>query len=211
MARDLRVKASVRAPPPTEQRNLCAGTAYDATAYAAPPHVSSDEEWVDSAAGTCSNASSQSKQGRSGELDHPRSVQDESGNGQGLQRFEFESWEDLDSYLAEYTKRTYQSFRVRINNTVATRNNKTRSTGSKKPLLPDEWENYGKTFICTHSGTYKSRGKGKKKRLQSRAMECDAQINACVQVDDDTVPTFILRVTSARLVLNHPVNKHTYS
>ncbi|KAG3193391.1 hypothetical protein PC128_g10178 [Phytophthora cactorum] len=115
MARNLRLKTSVRAPPPTEQRNLCAGTADDATAYAAPLHVSSDEEWVDSAAGTCSNASSQPKQGRSGELDHPRSVQDESGNGQGLQvlappleRFEFESWEDLDGNVAEYTKRTYQ-------------------------------------------------------------------------------------------------------
>ncbi|KAG3065713.1 hypothetical protein PC121_g11226 [Phytophthora cactorum] len=157
MARNLRLKTSVRAPPPTEQRNLCAGTADDATAYAAPLHVSSDEEWVDSAAGTCSNASSQPKQGRSGELDHPRSVQDESGNGQGLQvlappleRFEFESWEDLDGNVAEYTKRTYQSFRIRTNNTVTTRNNKTCSTGSKKPLLLDEWENYGKTFICTH-------------------------------------------------------------
>ncbi|KAG6954202.1 hypothetical protein JG688_00012479 [Phytophthora aleatoria] len=113
MARDLRVKAAVRVPPPTERRNLCAGTADDTTAYAAPPHVSSDEEWVDSATETCSNASSQSKQGRSGELDHPQSVQDESGYNQGLQvlappleRFEFESWEDLDGYLADYTKGT---------------------------------------------------------------------------------------------------------
>ncbi|KAG2881131.1 hypothetical protein PC128_g26303 [Phytophthora cactorum] len=66
-------------------------------------------------------------------------------------------------YLAEYMKDTYQSFRVRTNNTVTSRNNKIRSSGSKQPLLPAEWENYGKTFICTHSGKYKSRGKGKRK------------------------------------------------
>ncbi|KAG6944884.1 hypothetical protein JG688_00016860 [Phytophthora aleatoria] len=28
-----------------------------------------------------------------------------------------------------------------------------------KPLLPVEWENYGKTYICTHSGKYKPPGK----------------------------------------------------
>ncbi|KAF1786293.1 hypothetical protein GQ600_20230 [Phytophthora cactorum] len=73
-----------------------------------------------------------------------------------LKRSEFESWEDLDMYLAEYVP------------------------GSKQLLMPAEWENYGKTFICTHSGKYKPRGKGKRKRLQSRAMECGTQ--ACYLV-----------------------------
>ncbi|KAG1697264.1 hypothetical protein DVH05_028615 [Phytophthora capsici] len=76
------------------------------------------------------------------------------------------------------------NYRVRANNTVASRNNKIYSSGSKKPLLPFVWENYAKTFICTDSGEHKPRGKGKRKRLQSRAMECGAQTNACVRVID---------------------------
>ncbi|ETN08659.1 hypothetical protein PPTG_22939 [Phytophthora nicotianae INRA-310] len=210
--RNLRVKA-VEMPPDVPARD----TADDSDYLLSPPPVSSEEEWVDSATETASNTSSQSKQGRSEGLTHPRSVQDE-GRDEGeievfappLQRSEFESWEDLESYLSEYMKQTYQSFRVRTNNTVAARNNKIRSTGSKRPLLPVEWENYGKTFICTHSGRYKPRGKGKRKRQQSRAIECGAQINACVQVQDKSIPTFVLRVTSARLVHNHPLNKRTF-
>ncbi|KAI9991482.1 hypothetical protein PInf_019168 [Phytophthora infestans] len=218
MSRELRVKAVPRPPLPTQRRNLCLGAADDATTYASSPCVLSHEEWVDSASKTCSDVSSQSKQGRSGRMVHPRRVQVEPEDGQGievlvppLERLEFQSWEDLEGYLADYTRGTYQSFRIRTKNTVVARNAKLRSSGSKKPLLPDEWKNYGKTYICTHSGTYKSRGKGKRKRLQPRAMECEAQINACVQVDDAKVPTFILRITLARLVHNHPVNKHIYS
>ncbi|ETI55939.1 hypothetical protein F443_01430 [Phytophthora nicotianae P1569] len=187
--RNLRVKA-VEMPPDVPARD----TADDSDYLLSPPPVSSEEEWVDSATETASNTSSQSKQSRSEGLTHPRSVQDE-GRDEGeievfappLQRSEFESWEDLESYLSEYMKQTYQSFR-----------------------LPVEWENYGKTFICTHSGRYKPRGKGKRKRQQSRAIECGAQINACVQVQDKSIPTFVLRVTSARLVHNHPLNKRTF-
>ncbi|ETK70833.1 hypothetical protein L915_21839 [Phytophthora nicotianae] len=136
-------------------------------------------------------------------MDHPRRLQDDNEDAQGLGRVE--------SYLAEFTKGIHQSFRIRTKNTVKSRNAKIRSTGSKGPLLPDEWVNYGKTYICTPSGTYKSRGKGKWKRLQSRAMECEAQINTCVQANDAKVPTFILRITSVRLVHNHPLNKLTYN
>ncbi|KAG2778516.1 hypothetical protein PC129_g23388 [Phytophthora cactorum] len=161
------VKALVRPPRQHESSGRS-----DASEYAASA-VSSDEEWVDSSAevsSTTSSGTSQSKQGRSEGYDHPRSVQGDEQDGEQLevaaprlQRSEFESWEDLAMYLAEYMKDTYQSFRVRTNNTVTSRNNKIRSSGSKQPLLPAEWENYGKTFICTHSGKYKSRGKGKRK------------------------------------------------
>ncbi|ETL42023.1 hypothetical protein L916_07093, partial [Phytophthora nicotianae] len=42
-------------------------------------------------------------------------------------------------------------------------------------------------------------------------MECEAQINDCVQVDDDKVPTFILHITFALLVHNHSLDKRTYN
>ncbi|KAG3008492.1 hypothetical protein PC116_g13767 [Phytophthora cactorum] len=215
MPHDLRVKALVR---PPRQHESSAGS--DASEYAASA-VSSDEEWMDSSAevsSTTSSGTSQSKQDRSEGFDHPRNVQGDEQDGKQLevaaprlQHSEFESWEDLDMYLAEYMKDTYQSFRVRANNTVTSRNNKIRSSGFNQTLLPAERENYGKTFICTHSGKYKPRGKGKRKRLQSRAMECGAQINACVHVEDESVPTFVLRIATARLVHNHHLNKHTFN
>ncbi|ETO84668.1 hypothetical protein F444_01443, partial [Phytophthora nicotianae P1976] len=108
--RNLRVKA-VEMPPDVPARD----TADDSDYLLSPPPVSSEEEWVDSATETASNTSRQSKQGRSEGLTHPRSVQDE-GRDEGeievfappLQRSEFESWEDLESYLSEYMKQTYQ-------------------------------------------------------------------------------------------------------
>ncbi|ETI36516.1 hypothetical protein F443_17383, partial [Phytophthora nicotianae P1569] len=188
MVLDLRVKAYVWAPTPAQRRNLCLGKADDSsTGSEAPSH-------------------------------HSRRIGGRSRAPSAwplLDQCEFESWEDLERYLGEYSKRTYQSslqiFRVKTNNTITTRNNKIWSSGSKHPLLPNEWKNYGKTFTCTHGGTYKSRGKGKRKRIQSRTMECEAQINDCVQVDDDKVPTFILHITFALLVHNHSLDKRTYN
>ncbi|KAI9980283.1 hypothetical protein PInf_026464 [Phytophthora infestans] len=145
MPEDRRVKTAVRRP---QRRKLCVETDADADAdeaSAASTGALSDEEWVDSATDTGSNTSGQSKQGRWG-MDHPRRLQDDNEDAQGLEvlvapleRFEFDSWEDLESYLA--------GFRIRTKNTVTARNAKIRSTGSKKPLLPDEWVNYGKTYI----------------------------------------------------------------
>ncbi|ETM45638.1 hypothetical protein L914_09361, partial [Phytophthora nicotianae] len=50
-----------------------------------------------------------------GGMDHPRRLQDDNEDAQGLEvlvapleRFEFDSWEDIKSYLAEYTKGTHQ-------------------------------------------------------------------------------------------------------
>ncbi|KAG4052221.1 hypothetical protein PC123_g12580 [Phytophthora cactorum] len=112
MPHDLRVKALVR---PPRQHESSGGS--DASEYAASA-VSSDEEWMDSSAevsSTTSSGTSQSKQDRSEGFDHPRNVQGDEQDGKQLevaaprlQHSEFESWEDLDMYLAEYMKDTYQ-------------------------------------------------------------------------------------------------------
>ncbi|GMF23144.1 unnamed protein product [Phytophthora fragariaefolia] len=116
------------------------------------PGVSSEKEWMASASETSSTSTStsQSKQGRSEGLAHPRSAGGEAGEGQdvevlapALERGVFTSWEDLETCLAEYSRRTYQ-------------------------------------------------------------------INACVQVQDASVPTFVLRVTTARLAHYHSLNKHSF-
>ncbi|ETO60800.1 hypothetical protein F444_21046 [Phytophthora nicotianae P1976] len=91
------------------------------------------------------------------------------------EKTEFDSWGALDAYLKAYSAETYQSFRVRTNNKVTTRKKKIQDCGSTKPLVPEEWVYYSKTFVCTHAGKYKPRGKGKRKRQESRALDCDVQ------------------------------------
>ncbi|KAG3128017.1 hypothetical protein PI124_g21796 [Phytophthora idaei] len=211
---DLRVTALVR---PPRQHESSGGS--DASEYAASA-VSSDEEWVDSSAevsSTTRSGTSQSNQGRSEGFDHPRSVQGDEQDGEQLevaaprlQRSEFQFWEDLVMYLAEYMKDTYQLSRPYQQHCHFQK--------QQDPLVRFQAASVAcrvgelrQNVICTHSGKYKPRGKGKRKRLQSRAMECGAQINACVQVEDESVPTFVLRITTARLVHNHHVNKRTFN
>ncbi|EEY62489.1 uncharacterized protein PITG_14956 [Phytophthora infestans T30-4] len=182
MAPDLRVKAAVR--PPRH-----GGGASDSE-----EGVDSDEERFDSSAESSGTGSSTSKQRRSDVSDSLQTIQ---------------SGEQPVVIAPSLEKK---DFRVRTNNKVVTRNKKIRDSGSTKPLVPDGWTHYSKTFVCTHAGKYKPRGQGKRKRQESRALECDAQINACVQVTDSAaaVPTFVLRITVARLEHNHPLSRHTF-
>ncbi|KAG6968649.1 hypothetical protein JG687_00003661 [Phytophthora cactorum] len=59
--------------------------------------------------------------------------------------------------------------------------------------IPDEWQVYAKTIICTHGGKHRYRGKGKRPRQEVRPMGCTTQINAGVQVTIDS-----LRKTGAK-------------
>ncbi|KAE9279230.1 hypothetical protein PF001_g24811 [Phytophthora fragariae] len=156
MPYDLRVKAAVG---PTR-----------AEVYA----TSSDaaEEWVESSDDTSNNTSRQasmSKQRRASRSSSSAvSLQGDSEGSESvvavpppLQRTQFSSLGELQEYLVDYEKATYQL----------------------SSLVPDEW--------------------GKRKRQQSRLLGCEAQINACVQVVDDSVPTFAVRITTVRLEHNH--------
>ncbi|KAG2774498.1 hypothetical protein Pcac1_g14929 [Phytophthora cactorum] len=52
---------------------------------------------------------------------------------------------------------------------------------------------------------------GKRKRQRSRALTCEAQINACVQVVNPVGPKFALKVTFVRLEHNHSLSKYTFT
>eukprot|EP00644_Phytophthora_capsici_P011792 jgi/Phyca11/106318/e_gw1.12.264.1 len=218
MAPNLRVKALVRLP----RQAVGESDTGDA--------VDSDEEWVDSSSeslGTRSSTdtgSSASKQRRSNASDTIQAthrVEQTMQIAPPPERTAIESWDALDAYLKTYSAASYQCFRVRTNNKVATRNKKIQESGSTKPLVPEEWVHYSKTFVCTHAGNasiflpapkYKPRGQGKRKRQESRALECNVQINACVQVTDSAAPdpTFAVGITAARLEHNHPLSRHTF-
>ncbi|OWZ16828.1 hypothetical protein PHMEG_0009328 [Phytophthora megakarya] len=146
--------------------------------------VSSDEEWVaeSSAEESSSASSSTSKKSRSVPA-RPYSVRGPVTENQfstiapPLKQTEFDSWEELESYLKEYTHGTYQLSSTHEQQGVSTKQqNHGDEVKSKQPKVPDAWVYYGKTFVCTHAGRYKSRGKGERKRQQSRMIECNAQV-----------------------------------
>ncbi|KAG1691745.1 hypothetical protein DVH05_026119 [Phytophthora capsici] len=116
-------------------------------------------------------------------MGHPRRLQGDNEDVKGLEalvvpleRFEFDSWEDLESYLAEYAKGGTPELPYPHEEHSDCTQCQDSLNGVKNWFVPDEWVNYGKTYTCTHSGMYKSRGKGERMCLQSCAMECEAQI-----------------------------------
>ncbi|ETI36169.1 hypothetical protein F441_17524 [Phytophthora nicotianae CJ01A1] len=74
-------------------------------------------------------------------------------------------------------------FRLRTNKKVGERNAIIQHTGSDSTPIQETWVWYAKTLVCTHAGKYKSRGKGKRARQESRSIECPAQKTAtCITV-----------------------------
>jgi hypothetical protein len=70
--------------------------------------------------------------------------------------------------------------------------------------VPEEWIHYSKTFVCTHAGKYKPRGQGKRKRQESRALECDVQV--CVVLSWAplrSVPSRWVRLVYSRVLVGH--------
>ncbi|OWZ09703.1 hypothetical protein PHMEG_00017553 [Phytophthora megakarya] len=81
--------------------------------------------------------------------------------------------------------------------------------------FPIEWIVYNKTVVCSRSGKYKPRGKGKRTRQKVRAMQCGAQmllINVCVRVINESLddPIFSLCVAVTKPQHNHALNRQNY-
>ncbi|KAG6948040.1 hypothetical protein JG688_00015273, partial [Phytophthora aleatoria] len=91
-------------------------------------------------------------------------------------------------------KETFQVLRTRSTKSVVERNKQIKNVqNSSSEHIPDEWQVYAKTIICTHGGKHRYRGKGKRPQQEVRPMGCTTQINAGVQVTIDS-----LRKTGAK-------------
>ncbi|EGZ20235.1 hypothetical protein PHYSODRAFT_488737, partial [Phytophthora sojae] len=121
----------------------------------------------------------------------------------------FSSWKAFDVYFSSYEAKTCQMFRIRSNKTVKARNKIITQENSTASLIPEAWEYYAKTFECTHAGTYKGRGQGKRPCQQARSLNCKAQINLCVRRPrgQDTIQLY---VTKQNVVHNHPLLRETF-
>ncbi|CAI5745743.1 unnamed protein product [Peronospora destructor] len=148
--------------------------------------------------------------------------------GAQLDRRVFKSWDEFETYIDSYARRSYQIFRKRTSTSVKLRNRRVAerlSLRSKKTselleeehtrienarLIPERYNNYSLTLVCTHSGAFVSRGTGRRSRQDVRATRCNVQINACLKLTDPVANCYQVHVTRALLTHNHRVDKETF-
>ncbi|CAI5724815.1 hypothetical protein KXD40_003450 [Peronospora effusa] len=148
--------------------------------------------------------------------------------GAPLDRRVFNSWDEFETYMNSYARRSYQIFRKRTSTSVKLRNRRVAKrllSRSKKTsqvleeehtrvenpqLIPERYNNYSLTLVCTHSGAFVSRGTGRRSRQDVRATRCNVQINACLKLTDPVANRYQVHVTRALLTHNHRVDKETF-
>jgi hypothetical protein len=76
-------------------------------------------------------------------------------------------------------------------------------------LLPESWEIYSKTYLCTHGMPFEAKGTGKRSHTKIRATGCCARVNARVKVRRGGGAGVHL-VVNATGSHNHALNPHTW-
>ncbi|KAF4319278.1 hypothetical protein BBO99_00006610 [Phytophthora kernoviae] len=115
-----------------------------------------------------------------------------------LERRVFDTWKEFHQFMEMYARRTFQLFRKRTSTSVKLRN---RRMGERAKAL---------TLVCTHSGSFVSRGTGRRSRQDVRATRCNVQVNACLKLVDPRCNRYQVTVTRALLTHNHRVDEETY-
>ncbi|KAE9289619.1 hypothetical protein PF008_g25838 [Phytophthora fragariae] len=111
------------------------------------------------------------------------------------------SWKSFYEAFDEFQEATYQRFPSRTSTSIKSRNkqisaakkvvkkkqskSKTRKVRANRQstggtLLPESWEKYSRTFVCTHGIPYEGRGEGLRQHDDVRFVACTARINARV-------------------------------
>ncbi|EGZ21883.1 hypothetical protein PHYSODRAFT_489477 [Phytophthora sojae] len=139
------------------------------------------------------------------------------------------SWKSFYEAFDEFQEATYQRFPSRTSTSIKSRNKqiaaaqkevkkkqskpKTRkvrahrqSTGGT--LLPESWEKYSRTFVCTHGIPYESRGEGLRQHDAVRFVACTARINARVCSRPSGVGFHI--VVNATVTHSHCLTEHQW-
>lgn len=134
----------------------------------------------------------------------------------------FDSWEAFHAALAAYGERTHQLYSVRSATPAARRNQllaKKRPAGDaaqqggksqdrpEEQLIPERFHHYVKTITCTHGGKPRHRSTGARPNHHHRAIQCPAQINACVKRD---AAGWRVHVTNQHAWHNHEVSAALY-
>ncbi|KAE9030270.1 hypothetical protein PF011_g684 [Phytophthora fragariae] len=201
-------------PRAAQKRRLVAGSAIEADAS----DSSLDEEWQPPPGPSDTSADDECQQPP--RLSAAESAEATSTTSDGAQQIHvacppaqtkvFSSWQALETYLATYTAQTFQVFRRRSNTSVKERNARIDEKGSTATQIPDSWEQYSKTFVCTYHGKYTSQASGKRPRQESRKRGCGAKISACVQKVKGDSNAVEINMTRWCLEHNHRLAEFDY-
>ncbi|CAH0477789.1 unnamed protein product [Peronospora belbahrii] len=150
----------------------------------------------------------------------------------------YSSWEEFHTYLDAYSAATFQLYRVRTTYSVRSRNVRLRQLAASRGLLvregdkdntrdpaeseqegvhglsrahlvPERYEWYSKTFLCTHGWKRRSRGSGQRVSHNVRAAECPAKVCATLQRTDGSSKWNVV-VTKHLAEHNHELSEAIY-
>ncbi|KAG6594095.1 Transcription factor IIB [Phytophthora cinnamomi] len=125
----------------------------------------------------------------------------------------YPNWEVFHKYLDAYSAATFQLYRVRTTYSVRSRNLRLRQLAASRGLVvrevPEEYEWYSKTFLCTHGWKRRSRGSGQRVSHNVRATECPAKVCATLQRTDGA-NTWSVVVTKHLVEHNHELSETLY-
>ncbi|ETL38820.1 hypothetical protein L917_09585 [Phytophthora nicotianae] len=145
----------------------------------------------------------------------------------------YPTWEVFHKYLDAYSAATFQLYRVRTTYSVRSRNTRLRQLAasrgltvreggndaeteqegangmSRAHLVPEQYEWYSKTFLCTHGWKRRSRGSGQRVSHNVRATECPAKVCATLQRTDGSNNWSVV-VTKHLTEHNHELSEALY-
>ncbi|ETK72804.1 hypothetical protein F441_20650 [Phytophthora nicotianae CJ01A1] len=130
----------------------------------------------------------------------------------------YKSWHRFHKAFDIFQFDSFQRFTNRTTTSVATRNkqivslSRARKRAGKQSrkevtLIPEEWQMYSKTMVCTHGQPYEPKGKGKRRHNNIRDTKCKARVN--VRVTVTVSGSWYLRVNGSG-EHNHALTKHSY-
>lgn len=134
-----------------------------------------------------------------------------------------DSWDAFQDHLALYTAATYQLYRIRTTSSVSSRNARiyqqaASRAGSADPatsqllaqLVPDSYQWYSKTFVCTHGWKERRRGKGQRVSHSLRSTGCPVKVCVTLQRDVRDLNSWHVVVTKHILEHNHEISPEIF-
>lgn len=134
-----------------------------------------------------------------------------------------DSWDAFQDHLAAYTAATYQLYRIRTTSSVSSRNARiyqqaASRAGSADPatsqllaqLVPDSYQWYSKTFVCTHGWKERRRGKGQRVSHSLRSTGCPVKVCVTLQRDVRDLSLWHVVVTKHILEHNHEISPEIF-
>ncbi|TYZ60123.1 hypothetical protein PybrP1_005870 [[Pythium] brassicae (nom. inval.)] len=138
------------------------------------------------------------------------------------------SWEAFQAHLDAYSDATFQLFRVRTTSSISARNARIMQQGADRreiptpvgeaapdsasavSLVPESFQWYSKTFVCTHGWKERRRGNGQRVSHSLRSTACPAKLCVTLQRVVQEADRWHVVVTKQGTDHNHELSVHAY-